>query len=181
MLRLLLCCLAAAAILAGCGSDDSGSPSTSASTSADTTAATTTTRTASDVIKNPFEKPKYPPAHPGEKVESLMVTDVKKGTGPALKIGDTGIFDFIATNWRTGKPLEDSWGKKRAFETVIDAGVVIEGWAQGIPGMRVGGRRQLLIPPSLGFATNVDKVLRVSPVYFDVVLLGIKPATATAR
>ncbi|MGB2711197.1 MAG: FKBP-type peptidyl-prolyl cis-trans isomerase [Conexibacter sp.] len=174
MLRLLLCCLAAAVMLVGCGDSSDSASTNAAKTETSTTPAKTTTTPAP--IKNPFKKPAYPPAHPGEKVELLKVKDIKRGTGPAIRVGDTGFFDFIGMNYATGKPLDDSWGKKRPFSTVIDTGVVIAGWAQGIPGMRVGGRRQLVVPKALGFTQNPDASVRNNATYFDVVLLGIERA-----
>lgn len=172
MLRLLLCCLAAALIFVGCGdssdsSDDGGGNRTTASTPARTTAAPRP-------VDNPLPKPKGPGPHPGAKVEQLVIKDITVGTGAEIQAGDTGVFDFIGANWITGEPLDASWGKKRPFETVVDTGVVIDGWWQGIPGMRVGGRRTLLVPPSLGFPA--ESALSGATTYFDVVLRAVIPA-----
>ncbi len=178
MLRLMLGCLVAAALmLAGCGSG-SDSSTTRTAAHADRTTATTPaeTTTTPGSIKNTYARPTSPGAHPGAKIETLVVKDVKKGTGAELHAGDTGLFEFIAVNYATGKKLDDSWGKKKPYETPIERGVVIDGWAQGIPGMRVGGRRQLTIPPALGFTTNPDPKIRDNPMFFDVVLLGVIPA-----
>ncbi|MBS1870288.1 MAG: FKBP-type peptidyl-prolyl cis-trans isomerase [Actinobacteria bacterium] len=101
--------------------------------------------------------------------------EVRRGVGPPIRVGDKGIFEFIATDWVTGRPLEESWHRRRPFETQIEHGVVIDGWWQGIPGMRVGGRRQIIVPPSLGFTTN--PLLQKATTYFDVVLVQITPAT----
>lgn len=171
-MRLKLCGAAIAAVLviAGCGSD-SGS-STSASGEQSTTSAPTKTTTVVHYI-NKYPRPRSPGPHPGARVDQLVVRDIREGTGPEIHSGDSGIFEFIATNWVTGAPLEAAWHRRRPFETQIEKGVVIDGWWQGIPGMRVGGRRQITIPPSLGFMTNPELIGATT--YFDVVLVQVNP------
>lgn len=169
-MRLPLCSVAVvvALVIAGCGSD-SGSSSTSAGSQQ-----TSTTRPQPVLHYITHEaKPRNPGPHAGARVDHLIVRDIRKGTGPAIQAGDSGIFEFIATNWVTGRPLESSWHRRRPFETPIEHNVVIDGWWQGIPGMRVGGRRQLIIPPSLGFTQNPE--LQGATTYFDVVLVEIRP------
>jgi peptidylprolyl isomerase len=175
MLRLLtLCCVAVLLAVAGCGDSDSSS-----SDKADTTTSAQTTSRAPPeptLYDNTLPKPKNPGPHPGAKVEQLVIKDLEKGTGEELRAGDTGVFDFIGTIWTTGKPLDASWGKKRPFETVIDKGVVIDGWWQGIPGMRVGGHRTILVPAIMGFTTGTNPSVEGVPLFFDVVLLGVRHA-----
>ena len=169
-MRALLCCavLAVALAIAGCGSD-SGSSSTSAGNE------TTTTGTPQQVLHyiTREAKPGNPGPHPGARVDHLIVRDIREGQGPAIQAGDSGIFEFISTNWVTGKPVDESWHRRRPFETRIEKGVVIDGWWQGIPGMRVGGRRQIIIPPSLGFTQTPE--LTGATTYFDVVLVELRP------
>lgn len=173
-LKLSFAVLAVVLLLAGCGEDSTSSSRTNGGTR---TAATTTATTATpELFVNKLPKPKGPGPHPGARVDRLIVKDVRVGDGPEIHAGDTGIFDFIATNWVTGRPLDSSWRRRRPFETQIERGVVIDGWWQGIPGMRVGGRRQLIIPPALGFASSLVADLRGATTYFDVVLLGIRRA-----
>jgi peptidylprolyl isomerase len=170
-MRLKLCgaAIAVMLVLAGCGSD-SGSDS---STSAGSTNATTTATTEVLHYINREARPRSPGPHPGARVDQLVIREIRRGTGPAIEPGDSGIFEFIAIDWVTGRPLEAAWHKRRPFETQIEKNVVIDGWWQGIPGMRVGGRRQITIPPSLGFTTNPELVN--STTYFDVVLVEIRP------
>jgi hypothetical protein len=179
-MRLKLCwaAVAVALAIAGCGggdSDSSSSASGSASGSQTTKAAPGRTLTILHHV-NRLAKPRNPGPHPGAKIDHLIVRELRKGQGSPLQAGDTGMFDFIGTNYVTGRPLDSSWQARRPFESVIDHGVVIDGWWQGIPGMRVGGRRQLIIPPSLGFASSPDLSLRGITTYFDVVLLEIRKA-----
>jgi peptidylprolyl isomerase len=173
-MRVLLCSAAivVALVIGGCGSD-SGSTSTSAG-DGQTTGSTTSQR-GQEILQylNRDEKPKSPGPHPGARIDRLIVRDVRKGIGPAIQSGDRGIFDFIATNWVTGDSLEGSWHRRRPYETTVEKGVVIDGWWQGVQGMRVGGRRQLIVPPALGFTT--DPLLQSATTYFDIVLIRIRP------
>lgn len=171
-MRLKLCgvVIAVALAVAGCGNS-----STKTSTSRQTARATTTdtTRATTLFYVNKYPKPANPGPHPGARVDQLVIRDVRKGVGPVIHAGDSGVFEFIATNWVTGRTLEASWHRRRPFETQIEHNVVIDGWWQGIPGMRVGGRRQILVPPSLGFTNNPN--LSGSTTYFDVVLNEVIP------
>ena len=168
-MRLKLCGAAIAAMLiaAGCGSGSSSKTSTQARTTTRTPAAT------AYVYVTNIAKPRGPGPHPGARVDHLIIRDLRKGIGPAIRVGDTGTFEFIATNWVTGRAIESSWQRPRQFETQIEHNVVIGGWWQGIPGMRVGGRRQIIIPPALGFTTNPE--LQHATTYFDVVLNRFTP------
>jgi hypothetical protein len=176
--RTALCALAAAALIAGCGGSKSTS-STKAKAGSSTPAPTTTTAQSmpSGVIRNPFSKPfAPPPPHPGAKVEELVIKDVVKGTGPEIHAGDTAIVEFVLSDYNSGAQIDKSWGKARPYEVRIEKNVVIEGWWQGVPGMRVGGRRVLIIPPALGFASNPNPRVHGKTTYFDIVLLGVIPA-----
>jgi peptidylprolyl isomerase len=166
-MRVLLCSavVAVALAVAGCGSDSGSSSSTN----------TTRSSQRGQVILHYITreaKPRNPGPHPHARVDHLIVKDLRRGQGPAIRSGDSGIFEFIATNWVTGKKLEESWHRRRPFETQIEKNVVIEGWWQGIPGMRVGGRRQLIIPPALGFTTNPLHAGQTT--FFDIVLVEIR-------
>lgn len=173
-MRALLCSAAAAValVIAGCGSD-SGSPSSS---NGQTTGGSQRGRVVLHYITHEA-KPRNPGPHPNASVNHLIVRDIRIGRGPAIRVGDSAIFEFIATNWITGEALEESWHRKRPFETQIEKNVVIDGWWQGVPGMRVGGRRQLIIPPSLGFTTNPFH--QGDTTFFDIVLVEIRPQQPT--
>ena len=170
-MRVLLCCaaIAVALVIAGCGSDSGSSTSANDQT---TTGSTTPGRTILHYITREA-KPTNPGPHPGARVDRLIIKDIRRGTGPALRAGDSGIFEFISTNWVTGRRVDESWHRRRPFETQIEKNVVIDGWWQGIPGMRVGGRRQIIIPPSLGFTTSPELVNATT--FFDVVLVELRP------
>jgi peptidylprolyl isomerase len=180
--RLALCALAAAALIAGCG----GSKSTSSTKASSTTAKTTpaTQHPAGGALPNMYSMPSPPPPHPGARVHELIIKDVRKGTGLEIHAGDTAIVEFVLSDYNSGRMIEKSWGKKRPYEVRIEKNVVIEGWWQGVPGMRVGGRRVLIIPPELGFVSNPNPQVAGKTTYFDIVLLGIirsKPGERPAQ
>lgn len=171
--RLALCALAAAALMiAGCGGSKSTSSSKASSTTAKTTPATTTPA-ANGSLPNGYRMPSPPPPHPGARVSELIIKDIKKGTGAEIHAGDTAVVEFVLSDYNTGRMIDKSWGKKKPYAVRIEKNVVIEGWWQGVPGMRVGGRRVLIIPPALGFVNNPNPRVADKTTYFDIVLLGV--------
>ena len=80
----------------------------------------------------------------------LKYHDLKQGTGPSPRSGQTVIVHY--TGWLTnGKVFDSSLNKERPFSFVLGAGRVIAGWDEGVATMRVGGKRQLVVPPELGY------------------------------
>ncbi len=177
--RFLAAGLTAAALLfAGCGGDDDKSDTTAA---ADTAAATTpATRTTSDPaatpIRNPYREPTAE-AHPGARVDQLIIRDIRVGDGEEIQAGDTAIVDYYGALYSNGRKFDASWDRREPLEIGIDQGGVIAGWWQGIPGMRIGGRRVLIIPPALGYGDQEQAAIpRNSTLFFVVDLLGIRRA-----
>ena len=78
------------------------------------------------------------------------------GTGATAKPGDTVTVQYVLATYSTGKEIQSSW-TGQPFSFVLDASPeqVIAGWDEGVVGMRVGGRRELIIPPALGYGDNV--------------------------
>lgn len=178
--RILAVGLTGAALLfAGCGDDDSSSGSTAADTSASTTAATTPAAEAFRAISNPYGRP-VQRAHPGARVDQLIVKDVRVGDGETLEPGDTAIADYYGTIYQSGRFFDGSWERGREpLEIRIDNGGVIAGWWQGLPGMRVGGRRTLVIPAALAYGDQAQQGIPAnSTLFFTVDLLGVRKATA---
>ena len=148
MRKLLLivgACLAL--VVVGCGSDDS-------STTSDSTAASTEEAAApkeADASKEKT-KPKVTPPK-GAPPKELEINDLEEGTGAAAKAGDTVTVQYVGANYKTGKEFDASWDRGEPFPFELGAGMVIPGWEQGIEGMKVGGRRELIIPPELGYGS----------------------------
>lgn len=101
------------------------------------------------------------------------------GDGEEIQAGDTAIVDYYGTLYDNGRKFDASWDRREPLEIAIDNGGVIAGWWQGIPGMRIGGRRMLIIPPALGYgAQEQGGIPRNSTLVFTVDLLGIRRAQA---
>lgn len=167
-----------ALLFAACGDDDSSKTTAAAETTASTSASTTPADPAATPIRNPFREPTAS-AHPGARVDQLIIRDVKVGTGEEIQAGDTAIVDYYGALYNNGRKFDASWDRREPLEIRIDSGGVIAGWWQGIPGMRVGGRRTLIIPPALGYGEQAQAAIPAnSTLFFTVDLLGIRRATA---
>jgi len=79
----------------------------------------------------------------------LVVTDLEVGDGAEARPGDTVEVHYVGVDFETGEEFDSSWGRGESISFPL-AGL-IRGWQEGIPGMRVGGRRQLVCPPALAY------------------------------
>ena len=107
--------------------------------------------------------------------EKLKFIDLKVGQGPQPKPGQTVQVHY--TGWLTnGVKFDSSVDRGQPFEFILGGGQVIRGWEQGVATMKVGGKRNLLIPPSLGYgARGAGGVIPPNAtLLFEVELLGIK-------
>ncbi|MFN8104187.1 MAG: FKBP-type peptidyl-prolyl cis-trans isomerase [Acidimicrobiia bacterium] len=97
------------------------------------------------------EKPHvYVPA--GETPPSdLVIEDVEVGTGAEAVGGHRVEVHYAGNAWSTRQQFDASWDRGETFTFRLGAGEVIAGWDQGVAGMRVGGRRRIVIPPHLGY------------------------------
>jgi peptidylprolyl isomerase len=176
--------LLVAAVLAttGCG----GKSKTSA-IPAGGPATTTSTSTTPTAPKGPS---RVPPA-PGEKKlgkkpaigrptgtppSSLKSRDIVKGKGAVAKTGKTVSVQYVGISYSTGQQFDASWDHHKPFEFKLGAGMVIPGWDKGVVGMKVGGRRQLIIPPDLAYGAN-GQPPTIAPnetLVFDIDLMKVK-------
>jgi FKBP-type peptidyl-prolyl cis-trans isomerase len=113
----------------------------------------------------------------GVKTESgLQYWDIKVGVGAIAKTGDKVKVHY--TGWlTTGKKFDSSVDANQPFDFTIGAGDVIKGWDEGVAGMKVGGKRQLRIPPELGYGATGTPGGPIPPnatLIFDVQLLAVK-------
>jgi FKBP-type peptidyl-prolyl cis-trans isomerase len=107
--------------------------------------------------------------------DALLIQDLQEGTGPEVKVGDRVSIHYHGT-LEDGTVFDSSVERGEPFETVIGVGQLIQGWDQGIPGMKVGSKRQLTIPPSMGYGDQaVGKIPAHSTLIFEVELLEILP------
>lgn len=106
----------------------------------------------------------------------LQVDDLAEGAGPEARPGSTVVVHYVGVSASTGRQFDASWDRGEPFEFPLGAGQVIAGWDQGVAGMRVGGRRRLLIPPHLGYgARGAGGVIAPNETLaFVVDLLGVR-------
>ena len=87
----------------------------------------------------------------GEPPAGLEITDIWEGDGPVAQAGDTVQVHYVGVAFSNGREFDASWDRGDPLEFRLGAGQVIVGWDQGVQGMRVGGRRQLVIPPGMAY------------------------------
>jgi peptidylprolyl isomerase len=87
----------------------------------------------------------------GEPPSDLESTDVTVGDGEEAVPGRTAVVHYVGVAHSTGEEFDASYNRGEPFSFRLGAGNVIAGWDRGVVGMRVGGRRQLVIPPHLGY------------------------------
>jgi peptidylprolyl isomerase len=87
----------------------------------------------------------------GEPSAELQITDIWEGDGSEAKPGDTVKVHYVGVAFSTGEEFDASWNRGEPLQFQLGAGRVIAGWDQGVQGMKVGGRRQLIIPPDLAY------------------------------
>jgi peptidylprolyl isomerase len=155
--------------IAACGDDNddestTGSEASATQTQTETAPAETETAeeqpsssAAADVKASPTkdldQKPRIP-RQSGDAPTTLVVQDVVKGKGPAAKAGDLVTVQYVGVRFRDNQQFDASWDRGEPFQFPLGAGQVIPGWDQGVAGMKVGGRRQLTIPPDLAYGAE---------------------------
>lgn len=177
-LSLSIALLCAAASIAGCGS--SKSSSIEVGNESDTSsvphqpgekapAAPASTPTSGPLSQRPtVTTPKS--AAPSK----LVIKDLVKGTGPEAKLGQSVTVNYVGVLYKGGKEFDSSWKRGEPATFSLEQGKLIAGWTQGIPGMRVGGRRELIVPAELAYgkAGQPPTIPPNAPLVFVVDLLG---------
>lgn len=90
----------------------------------------------------------------GAPPKKLVTKDLKEGTGPAAKAGDDVTMDYVGVSYSTKKEFDSSFTSGQPFDLTLGQGQVIAGWDEGIVGMKVGGRRELIIPPDMAYGAQ---------------------------
>jgi peptidylprolyl isomerase len=148
---LLLLALGVALVAAGCGGDDGGDGGSVSGTEATATASPAATQApAAPDLTDTSTKPVIE-APSGDPPAQLVKEDIVKGKGKRAKKGDTVSVQYVGASWSNGQEFDASWDRGEPFSFQLGGGQVIQGWDQGLVGMRVGGRRKLVIPPDLGY------------------------------
>lgn len=89
---------------------------------------------------------------PGEIPPIKLITeDIVEGEGPMAASGDTVDVQYVGVSWKTRQQFDASWDRNEAFSFKLGAGMVISGWDEGVQGMKVGGRRRMVLPPDKAY------------------------------
>ena len=135
----------------GCGGDDEdGSGGGGDATAQESTTTEPSAADAEELLKDTSLKPVIPKPT-GTPPRRLVKEDIVTGKGPAAKPGDTVVVHYVGMNFSNGQEFDASWDGGGPFALELGAGTVIAGWDQGLVGIRAGGRRELIIPPELGY------------------------------
>ena len=120
-------------------------------------------------------KPKVKvPSGPAPK--TLVSKDLVKGKGPVAKSGDQLSVQYVGVLYKNGKEFDSSWSRgAQPFQFQLGGGQVIPGWDKGVAGMRVGGRRELIIPAKLAYGPQGQPptIPPNAPLVFVIDLAGI--------
>jgi FKBP-type peptidyl-prolyl cis-trans isomerase len=154
--------LALSILIAGCGSSGGSSTITvgnensadQALLKASSPTSTGATGTASTPTSGPLSTEPTVTAPKGAPPTTLVTKDLIVGTGPEAKPGQSVTVNYVGALYSTGKVFDASWRRHEPFVFALGKKQVITGWDQGVAGMKVGGRRELIIPPSLGYGSK---------------------------
>jgi peptidylprolyl isomerase len=162
--------------LAGCGSSGSstigvGDENSAANAAVEHAAASTTgaTPTSGPLSTEPTITPPK-----GSPPTTLVTKEIVPGTGAEAKDGDSVTVNYVGALYSNGKVFDASWERHEPFTFTLGEGQVIKGWDQGVAGMRVGGRRELIIPAELAYGKpgRPPTIPPSSPLIFIVDLLS---------
>lgn len=143
----ILIALCALLAVAGCGGGDDSSTGSSESTQA-STESTAAAKQAKPGAKKTKPKVTVPSGPPPTELEEI---EIEEGIGAEAKAGDTVSVQYVGVGYESGEEFDSSWSRNEPFSFQLGAGMVIPGWDQGVAGMKVGGRRELVIPPELAY------------------------------
>lgn len=84
----------------------------------------------------------------------LVIEDLEVGDGNEATSGAMVSVHYLGVSWSTGEQFDASWDRMEPFRFGLGEGMVIQGWDEGVQGMRIGGRRRLTIPPEMGYGSR---------------------------
>jgi peptidylprolyl isomerase len=128
--------------LAACGGDDDSANASS------TTPTTSKVATCSESRTKPTVD--VPPTAPTK----LVTKDLEPGHGPTVAEGTTVSVHYVGVSFSTKQQFDASWDRGQPFNFVVGDPQIIQGWNQGLVGMKLCGRRELVIPPELGYGAQ---------------------------
>ncbi|WP_431804246.1 FKBP-type peptidyl-prolyl cis-trans isomerase [Microbacterium sp. bgisy203] len=115
-------------------------------------------------------KPEFD-APEGPAPTELVIRDIIVGDGDEAKPGDTVTVHYAGVEYDSGEEFDSSWGRGESIQFPLRG--LIQGWQDGIPGMKVGGRRELIIPPQLAYGPAGGHFLGGKTLIFIIDLLAV--------
>jgi len=108
--------------------------------------------------------------------QDLVIEDIIVGDGAEAKAGDTVSTHYVGVAWSTGEEFDASWNRGAPLDFRVGVGQVIQGWDQGLLGMKVGGRRRLEIPADMAYGDRGagSAIAPGESLIFVVDLLGVR-------
>lgn len=182
-----LAALGLLALIAGCGSggsstitvgnesDTSSVPHVAGEKTTSTPSTTPTSTTAKTPTSGPLATKPAVTVPTGAAPSKVETKELIKGTGPEAKAGDSVTVNYVGVLYKGGKEFDSSWKRSEPFAFTLGKGQVIKGWDQGIAGMKVGGRRELIIPAELAYGKtgSPPTIPPNAPLVFVVDLLAV--------
>jgi len=107
----------------------------------------------------------------GPAPDTLVITDLVVGDGAEALPGGNVTVHYVGVDFETGEQFDASWDRGESISFPLNG--LIAGWQEGIPGMRVGGRRQLVIPPAMAYGESGSHRLAGRTLVFIIDLLGV--------
>jgi FKBP-type peptidyl-prolyl cis-trans isomerase len=187
-LGLIVAALSTAVLIAGCGSSSNSSsigvgnesditsvPTVKGETTPTSTTPTQPTASAKTPTSGPLSTQPTVTVPSGAAPTTLVTKELIKGTGPEAKSGESVTVNYVGVLYHGGKEFDASWKRNEPFAFALGKGQVIKGWDQGIAGMKVGGRRELIIPSELAYGKtgSPPTIPANAPLVFVVDLLGV--------
>jgi peptidylprolyl isomerase len=175
-LGLALATVGTAVLIAGCGS--SSSSESKIVPGAENAKVNSVSETAAPIVKTPTTGPLSTEPKitrpTGAAPTKLITKEIIPGTGAVAKAGATITVNYVGALFSNNKIFDASWKRKEPFSFTLGQGQVIPGWDQGVAGMKVGGRRELIIPSALAYGKQgrPPTIPPNSPLVFVVDLLS---------
>ena len=117
-------------------------------------------------------KPEFD-APEGPAPTELVITDIVEGSGDVASAGSTVKVNYAGVEYETGEEFDSSWNRGEPIDFPLAA--LVRGWQEGIPGMKVGGRRKLVVPPELAYGpAGGGHFLSGKTLIFVIDLLGVR-------
>ncbi len=112
----------------------------------------------------------------GEPPKELEEIEIVEGDGAEAKSGDKVTVQYVGVGYDSEEEFDSSWSRNEPFSFSLGAGEVIKGWDQGVAGMKVGGRRELIIPANLAYgpAGSPPVIGQNETLIFVIDLLAVK-------